>query len=103
MTALAPKAEVNPRSCYVGEVPNCTQSSRGQSWVQTGERLRRDAFSDRSGRDQNAMPGLGAAPRSGTSIKGRTSELGQRPVSGEDASSSGKPAARILAAAVAKS
>src|SRR6516162_1835651 len=22
MTALAPKAEVNPRSCYVGEVPN---------------------------------------------------------------------------------
>src|SRR6516165_2850059 len=43
---------------------NCTQSSRGQSWVQTGERLRRDAFSDRSGRDQNALPGSRAAPRS---------------------------------------
>ena len=58
------ESEVNPRSCYVGEVPNCTQSSRGQSWVQTGERLRRDAFSDRSGRDQNALPGSRAAPRS---------------------------------------
>ena len=43
---------------------NCTQSLRGQSWVQTGERLRRDAFSDRSGRDQNALPGSRAAPRS---------------------------------------
>jgi DNA-binding transcriptional MerR regulator len=43
---------------------NCTRSSRGQSWVQTGERLRRDAFSDRSGRDQNALPGSRAAPRS---------------------------------------
>src|SRR6516165_649076 len=27
---------------------NCTRSSRGQSWMQTGERLRREAFSDRS-------------------------------------------------------
>src|SRR5215831_19552203 len=100
MTALAPKAEANPRSCYVGDVRNC---SRGQSWVQTGERLRRDAFSDRSGRGQNALPGSRAAPRSRTSFKGRTSQLGQRPVSSEAAYSSGKPAPRILAAAVAKS